>query len=70
MAAAVAKLPVPYRRRDQGRAEPAPFYTRGGPVLLSETPSDPETTKPSKKQGADWSVLYNHCEQRRQALYT
>jgi len=51
-------------------APPEPFYTRGGPTLLSQTDPDPRETKPSAKETADWAALNQHYESRRQALYT
>ena len=49
--------------------EASPFYSRGGPVLLSETPADPKDKKPTDKDAGEWAALYTHYESRRQALY-
>lgn len=65
---AVAKV-IPYRR-SQRKQEPQPYYTQGGPTLLSETPSDPKPVKSDKAAEAEWATLYNHYESRRQALYS
>ena len=60
------------RNRRYGAEKPAndqPYYSRGGPVLLSETEADPKPDKPSDQDVAQWSALNAHFESRRQALY-
>jgi hypothetical protein len=64
---------VPYDRKALARsaaAQPLPFYTRGSPTLLAGTPANPTDRQPSRKEQADWATIYQHCESRRQALYT
>ena len=60
----------PYKFKIPGRAEKQPYYTNGGPALLANTDPEPKDKKPSLKDQQDWSTLYQHCESRRQALYT
>lgn len=49
---------------------PDPYYTHGGPTLLSETPADAQEKKPSEAMLKEWGTIYEHCESRMQALYT
>lgn len=75
MAAAATAAIVPYDRKalkaasGMGASPDAPYYTRGGPTLLSQTDADPQDNKPTKQEEREWAVLYQHCESRRQALY-
>ena len=73
MARSASQAIVPYDRKAAkrgGGAEVLPFYTRGGPTLLSQADANPVEKKPSKAEQADWATLYQHYESRRQALYT
>lgn len=69
----MAQAAVAYDRKalkTPGSSPSSPYYTKGGPALLAQTDPDPKDTKPSKQDQQDWSTLYQHCESRRQALYT
>jgi Bacteriophage head to tail connecting protein len=67
---------VPYdRKREMRKAKNQPdvdpFYTRGGPTLLSQTEADPraDSNRPTQREQQEWAVWHQHCESRRSALY-
>jgi len=67
-----AQSAVAYDRKaiKNGHGADTPYYTKGGPTLLALADADPRESKPSQQEAKDWATLYQHCESRREALYT
>jgi len=58
------------QRRYETAAPDDPYYQSASPTLLAGMPADPEETKPNSQITKEWATLFNHCENRLQALYT
>lgn len=66
MAAAAARK----RYASNSISSATPYYTHGGPTLLSEVGTDLREKKPSAKEVQEWAGVYDHFEARTQSLYT
>ena len=50
--------------------EDRPFYESSSPTLLAEVPVDPQEKPGTSKEQREWEAVFEHCEQRLQALWT
>lgn len=57
-------------RKHKALGTPTPYYAEASTALLAEMPSDITERKPKRTDENEWEALFNHVEQRFQALYT